>query len=613
VLSADARLAVTFGEGDCAQLWLVATRIQLAELCGHQGSVHSAAFNPSGTALMSSSDDAVVRVWDTDTGRMVQELKAPSSRARLSFSPDGRLAGAVSTVSSMVQLWDARSWKAGATIRPDFSLLDAVFSPDGDRVVLLDSLGFKAQLFSTRDGQAMAPLVGHTDRIFGAAFSADGEFLVTASADKTARVWAGRRGNPVAVLRGHEDVVTSARFSPDGTRIATSSLDGSSRIWQSILFSDVVDLNRSGPRIESTSLGRGERLAWFVDSAREVKMLSLADRTLRPVASVPRKFVFLAMSGDRRIIATSDGAGSILVRRTGDGSTLAEWPGAHAVAPRLAVSPDGTRLVSAGGSGVLWDLQRKKIITTLDVQASASDAVFSPDGRFFVTLEGDAALLRESGRGRRVAVLAGEPEYEVTSARFSPDGGDIVTTSVDKVVRIWRTGASSPRLQLVGHTDAVRGAWFSADGQSIVSVGQDRTARVWDVATGHMVAELPGDRDDWATASFHPHEALVITSGGHNPATLWDARTGRRLMEFNRAADAEADFTTDGKHVVVVSDGRARLYRCEECGQGRDLLRIARVRADRALSTEERRVFLHEAVKLAPSGQQMRAPLTGNR
>ena len=301
-------------------------------------------------------------------------------------------------------------------------------------------------------------------------------------------------------------------------------------------FTDMTDLNRQGPRIERTSLNRGERNIWFVDSAHQATVLSVAERTLRPLATVPRDLGDLSLSSDGRLFATSEYNGSIRLRRRADGSTVSEWLRVHQYAPKLAFSPDSRRLLSVGGAALWWDLNGEAPAVTLKVEALPSGATFGPDGRYLITIEGSAAILREGRRGAPVARMPSRPGFAVTSARFSPDGQIIVTTSVDRMIRLWRTGSSTPLRELPGHTDAVLDAWFSADGQSIVSVAQDRTARVWDVATGHSIAELRGSSDNWDSASFHPTGELVLTGGGHNAAAMWDARTGALLISFTGSA-----------------------------------------------------------------------------
>jgi WD40 repeat protein len=47
------------------RLWDTTTWEEVAQLLGHQDYVHSVAFSPDGTRLVSGSGDFTVRLWDT--------------------------------------------------------------------------------------------------------------------------------------------------------------------------------------------------------------------------------------------------------------------------------------------------------------------------------------------------------------------------------------------------------------------------------------------------------------------------------------------------------------------------------------------------------------------
>jgi WD40 repeat protein len=47
------------------RLYDVATRHEVGSLSGHSDYVHSVAFSPDGTRLLTGSGDTTLRVWDT--------------------------------------------------------------------------------------------------------------------------------------------------------------------------------------------------------------------------------------------------------------------------------------------------------------------------------------------------------------------------------------------------------------------------------------------------------------------------------------------------------------------------------------------------------------------
>jgi WD40 repeat protein len=50
---------------DTIRLWDLGTRVEVAELRGHQAYVHALVFSPDGSRLISCSGDHTVRLWDT--------------------------------------------------------------------------------------------------------------------------------------------------------------------------------------------------------------------------------------------------------------------------------------------------------------------------------------------------------------------------------------------------------------------------------------------------------------------------------------------------------------------------------------------------------------------
>jgi GTPase SAR1 family protein len=91
-------------------------------------------------------------------------------------------------------------------------------------------------------------------------------------------------------------------------------------------------------------------------------------------------------------------------------------------------------------------------------------------------------------------VLKGHAE-PVWGVALTPDGGMIVSASLDRTLKIWDLAKGKCKATLEGHADAVWGVALTPDGQTIVSASYDRTLLVWPLPQPDpLVEEAEGDR-----------------------------------------------------------------------------------------------------------------------
>jgi len=154
----------------------------------------------------------------------------------------------------------------------------------------------------------------------------------------------------------------------------------------------------------------------------------------------------------------------------------------------------------------------------------------------------------------------------VTSVAFSPDGTELLTTSGNHLLHLWRTSDWKLKTSLSGHNDEVWDARYSPNGRYAVSGAWDNTARVWNLTEQRLARTIPAHVSDvWAVA-FSPDGQLITSGGGDRKVKFWDVAIGTLVQEVSgelHTAEVEnLAFSPDGKTLTTVSrDGSLRFWR----------------------------------------------------
>ncbi|XP_054977098.1 platelet-activating factor acetylhydrolase IB subunit beta-like [Sorex araneus] len=158
-------------------------------LNGHSGQITRVIFHPVLTLIASSSEDATIRVWDSETGALKQTLKGHSDTIHdISFDNSGKVLASCSA-DGIIKVWDFQRSFCVKTIH------------------------------------------GHNQDVSSVAFMPNGEYIISASRDTTLKMWDIQSGYCVKIFTGHTKWVRMARPNQDGTLIASCSHDHTVRIW----------------------------------------------------------------------------------------------------------------------------------------------------------------------------------------------------------------------------------------------------------------------------------------------------------------------------------------------------------------------------------------------
>lgn len=245
-------------------------------------SIAALAFSPDGKRLATAGSvtkvggghglpGGVVKIWDAETGKELQQFGSLSTRAdAVVFSADGKYLAAGTQGASgelpepgEVHVWDTTTGQRLHTFKtqPEIeqggdpsSVANLAFHPKGTRLAAAVSDG-TVRLWELPSGREMLTLRGHqgqaggqevdkfTGRIMGpgravrsVAFNPDGSRLASAGYDRVVRILDTETGKETKTYRFDSARINAVAFSPDGRRLAAGGSNGAKSgeavVWQ---------------------------------------------------------------------------------------------------------------------------------------------------------------------------------------------------------------------------------------------------------------------------------------------------------------------------------------------------------------------------------------------
>jgi WD40 repeat protein len=298
-------------------------------LSGHTQPIISVAMSPDGKTIASGSQDNTIKLWNTETGELLETLNGHHSAIiALAFSPDGKILASSSNHEfndGTIKLWDLNTSK------------------------LRKSLG--VSLVNLRVGSL--------------AFSRDQQYLASGhigftAVDTAIRIWQIDRGKVAHTLKGHGWEVTAIAFSSDGRILVSGGADSAIMIWDWRAEKRLRTLNRPDDFF-------GSLASWFDQSKGIIWAI--------------------AISPDDKIIASGGSDQPIYLWNLETGKLEKSLTDHEGYVCCLAFSPDRQTLASGGKDNIIriWNYHTGELLQTLNHLGTVKSLAFSPDGQTLVS------------------------------------------------------------------------------------------------------------------------------------------------------------------------------------------------------------------------------------
>lgn len=593
------------------------------------GVCESIAFSPDGRFLVNSGGDYFsnlgesrwanrIELWEIATGQKVVFPDMPPAAVALRFSEDGKtlislrksrdiisrldIETGKQTISKLgkgpgyvhpevyalaedkiaigmrngnIALWDTTTGKKLSTFRENVKKLEVedelvgliedensvfvlAFSPDGKRLAS-GNRDTTVQLWDITNNTKPITLRRHTNEPTELAFSPDGKILASGGVDKRVQLWDTTTGKSIGTCTGHLSDIRGLAFSPDGQTLASGSSDGTIRFWNT----------QTGEPLST-------RITGHVASLKAATFL----KNSSTIASVGYNGIITLWD-----LNTSEKA-TLQTKRTLEIINFRGWY------VDLALSPDGTKLVSLGtesSSQYLWsdDVLRLTDVSTgrelMSIPGGASDLTFSPGGKIVAGMRSGAVRLWNTKTGKILDIPLSDPNNDpdgrnrplIRTLEFSPDGKKLAGGTMGGDVQMWDTETGEALTSFFAeepptgnrYRDPIVDVAFSSDG-SLLVVGSMKKVRLLGNLKQLGFKEISYGPEVWGnTLLFSPDGTVLVIGLIQSGVELWDLATGEKLttLEGHTNGVQTLAFSPDGKMLVSAGgDGIVLLWDWDE-------------------------------------------------
>jgi len=353
------------------------------------------------------------------------------------------------------------------------------------------------------------PTAGPLSTVAPVSFSRYGGPITRANANKITLI---------GTLTGHKGTVNQLAFARAKNWLVSIDALSVAYLWDLTTGAQVATLSSSNPQLSTdgdvtfAAFSPDDSSIVLATNRNLIRFVETATRRILSELAIPGGIASVAISPDRRVLATGGNAGALGLWDVATGQALRIDEKAAVGAIRaVAFSANGALVAavisSAEGPIVrMWEVATGRAVADLTGFVSLPRRiVFSPDGRYVAVGGGkEAHVFSVGGTYTRRFRLTNDTLNAGAGMAFSPDGRLFAALGTGDIVFTWTAAEGQVVGGLPDHKRAATGLTFSPNGELLVTLiaAPNTGAYLWPVAS-----LLPG------AVSF-PRGTIGVTTNG---------------------------------------------------------------------------------------------------
>jgi len=371
-------------------------------------------------------------------------------------------------------------------------------------------------------------------------------------------------GADVLSFKFNSDGSILAAFCENGQLVVQDRATGKESSYQIRHNLEQLDRDRErSPWCQWVDFCAAGKYIAVTGDGRTVNLVSIiSGRVVQSLAKHTDTVMWMDCSPDGKLLATASSDNMVWLWDLSSGALY--WKHPCFKIERVAFSCSGEHLLVDAWEKVIKAYNVEDILSEVEEPQAAvcftdpsHGIAMTADGRYFATALHDNSILIANGEYTELVRLRGHTGF-VTALTFTTDGTRLVSSSIDRTVRLWDAVTGREVLLLEKLEPFNRLVAFGKDDHELVLGNWTDSLTVFDAADMPRISAAPstilhGHSGPVYTINYSPSGDELVSSGLGSGVRLWNAVDGRQISVVGMSRSCvNADFSTHGQWITAV-------------------------------------------------------------